>query len=63
MSRAAWLQSLQGAKTICSPTSSLWALSLSDPVSALTRALFDAALSIIFSFLDFVSGDLALTEF
>ena len=28
-----------------------------------TRAFYIAALSIIFSFLDFVSGDLALTEF
>ena len=37
-----------------------------EPVSALTRALFDsfciAALSIIFFFLDFVSGTLSLTE-
>ena len=51
------------AETLCSASAMLHG---TEPVSALTRALFNsfyiAALSIICFSLDLVSGDLALTE-
>ena len=58
-SRVTWVQFLMSAETLCSASAILRG---TEPVSALTRAFYFVALSIIFFFLDFVSGELALTE-
>ena len=50
----------QGAEILFSP---MVILRGTEPLSALTRALYIPALSIFFLFSNFVSGDLALTGF
>ena len=55
-----WVQFPHGAEFFCSAAAILHG---TEPVSALTRALFIAVLSIFFLGGGFVSGDLALTTF
>ena len=60
VSRGAWVQILQGTETFCLPSAILRG---TEPVSALARALLYCCALYNFYFLDFLSGDLALTGF
>ena len=60
VSRGAWVQILQGTETFCLPSAILRGTEL---VSALARALLYCCALYNFYFLDFLSGDLALTGF
>ena len=58
ISEIVWIRFQHGAESFCHAAAILRG---TEAVSELTRAFYNAALSIVFFPLDFVSGDLALT--